>query len=341
MDDDLLKKFQSHFGDGLVTVVGSGLSCAEGLPSMGTLATALEAVQADNLGASDRPLWQSLIEEIRQVGLEAALIKANPADDIRRLVEQTIGDTIQAAETVTISEVFAGKRTLRLTRLIPHLLKPESGLPFVTTNYDRLIEVAVEEAGLGVDTMFVGELAGRLDPEACRMSHLNSVKLQQRSVRYQFNARALISKPHGSMDWYLREGKPVRHAGTLPGLSRLIIPPGATKYRAGYESPFDVHRERANRAINAASRFLIVGYGFQDDHLETHLVPAIKGGVPTLILTKTLSAEAFNLAISLPNVIGVDDAPVGTRMVTKGEQKFHVGEKFWDLGDFIDQVLEP
>lgn len=51
--------------------------------------------------------------------------------------------------------------------------------------------------------------------------------------------------------------------------------------RQGYESPFDHHRSRANQEIDRAGRFLVLGYGFNDDHLETHLSPSIKGGKPT------------------------------------------------------------
>lgn len=36
-------RLQEHLSDGLVTIVGSGLSCAEGLPGMGELADHLLA----------------------------------------------------------------------------------------------------------------------------------------------------------------------------------------------------------------------------------------------------------------------------------------------------------
>jgi hypothetical protein len=54
-------------------------------------------------------------------------------------------------------EVFTKARTLRFARLLKHVLKPTTGVPVVTTNYDRLLEIAAEEAGLGVDTLFVGQ----------------------------------------------------------------------------------------------------------------------------------------------------------------------------------------
>lgn len=78
---------------------------------------------------------------------------------------QSTADFIASAEGGIVSEVFSNGKTLRLTRLIPHLLKPDTWIPIVTTNYDRLVELACEEAGRGVDTMFSGHFAARLDPQ--------------------------------------------------------------------------------------------------------------------------------------------------------------------------------
>ena len=55
LDLDKLKQYlQRHLTDGLVTVVGSGLSCAEGLPSMGALGDHLRcAIGPSKLDAAD------------------------------------------------------------------------------------------------------------------------------------------------------------------------------------------------------------------------------------------------------------------------------------------------
>ena len=58
-------------------------------------------------------------------------------------------------------KVISGERVLRFSRLLPHMLKPNAGIPVVTTNYDRLIEVAAETVGFGVDTLFVGQHVGQ------------------------------------------------------------------------------------------------------------------------------------------------------------------------------------
>ena len=62
MDLDALKlRLQNHFSDGLVTIVGSGLSVAEGLPSMGQLAAHLLAEIPVHLPGKSMALWEAFL----------------------------------------------------------------------------------------------------------------------------------------------------------------------------------------------------------------------------------------------------------------------------------------
>ena len=125
----------------------------------------------------------------------------------------------------------------------------------------------------------------------------------------------------------------------------MIITPGHNKFRNGYESPFDLHRSRANEAIDRAGRFLVLGYGFNDDHLETHLSPCIKGGKPTLMLTRTLSPVARQMALIYANVIALEHGKVagaaGTTVIVDQKEFFFPGAGMWDVGSFVTEVLEP
>lgn len=339
----LKKRLQEHLGDGLVLVIGSGLSSAEGVPGMGALGQHLVNHIPAILSEEDNKLWEEIHPRITSEGLEAALLKKTPSPSLEAAVVQGTADFIAEAEAAIISEVFNNSRKLRLTSLIPHLLRPDAGIPIITTNYDRLAELACEEAGLGVDTMFCGHFAAKLEPQESFWSFCRSVKLVAgKNVRYKFAPKANIFKPHGSLDWYHREGNPVRYAGALP-LPRLIITPGLNKFRNGYESPFDKHREKANDAIDKARRFLIVGYGFNDDHLETHLTPRIKSGVATVILTFSLSPKAKDIAMLNKNVIGIEhcekDGNKGSNIIIEGTETFYPDNDFWDLGGFVRGTL--
>ncbi|OUJ04999.1 hypothetical protein HK25_06560 [Acetobacter sp. DsW_059] len=341
---DLKLMLQQHLTDGLVTVIGSGLSCAEGLPGMGELATHLDATVTAGLAAAEVDRWSAISPLLPTKGLEAALLEVPPTTGLEIAIVARTAELIAMRERQIVAEVFSRTRTLRFTGLVKHLLKPHTGLPVVTTNYDRLVEVAVEEAGLGVDTLFVGHFAGELNEQESRLSFCREVTLKAGRAQYRYRPRANIFKPHGSLDWYHRDGKPVRYSGDLD-LPRLIITPGLNKFRNGYESPFDRHRERANSAIDRASRFLVIGYGFNDDHLETHLTPRIRSGVPTLLLTYGLSENAVKLVNECGNVIAIQRAEQagvsGSSVFVAGIETFFPGLDLWDLGSFVAEVLEP
>ena len=312
---------------------------------MGELADHLCQAVGPGLSASDLALWMKSVSLIKARGLESALLEMPPSALLESVIANATASLIAARERTAVTEVFSGKRILRLTRLISHLLKPSTGIPIITTNYDRLVEVAVEEAGLGVDTMFVGRFAGRLNERESRLSFCRDVTLKKRSVSYRYQSRAVVCKPHGSLDWYLRGETPVHHSGELPDAARLIITPGHNKFRNGYDSPFDIHRSRANESIDRASRYIILGYGFNDDHLETHLSPAIRGGKPALLLTRGLTATAESLATQHANVIALDQTNQGgidgTRAIVEKSALFFPHLSLWDLHAFISDVLEP
>lgn len=310
---------------------------------MQALAANLDAELAGKLTIEDQLVWDRILPLIRANGLEAALLAEAPSASLEAILSSEIANQIISAERRVIAEVFQG-RVLPFSRLLKHFLKPPSGIPVITTNYDRLIELASESAGLGVDSMFVGHFAGELNEQESRLSFCREVTVHKGRPRKRFKDRVNIFKPHGSLDWYLRAGLPVRFLGDI-SLPRLIITPGVNKFRNGYQSPFDRHRECANAAIDRASRFLVIGYGFNDDHLETHLIPRIRSGVPTLILTHALSTNSEALAVSNSNVVSLDHytykGNLGTRVIQDKLTWFIPDSTLWDLSCFISEVLEP
>ena len=87
---ELKLSLQRHFTDGLVTVVGSGLSCAEGLPGMSELASHLQTVIGDGLEAADKAHWAALAPLIATKGLETALLELAPTPALEsKIVAQT------------------------------------------------------------------------------------------------------------------------------------------------------------------------------------------------------------------------------------------------------------
>ncbi len=335
-----VKSLQDHFTDGLALVIGSGLSSAEGIPGMPALAAHLSN-RASSLTGEDAAFWsqaQAVLDA--DEGLEAALLKHAPTERMETWIAQQTVELILPKEREVISAVLRGERTLRLTAFLAKVLKPTAGLPILTTNYDRLVEVACEMAGFHVDTTAVGHYAGAFDHVQSSMQSCRGITPRGKTTVLDHFPRAIVLKPHGSFDWY-RFGSDARRSSLDLDAERMIITPGLNKYRAGYNFPFDKHRDLANDYLKRASRLLIIGYGFNDDHLQTHLVRRIEEGTPTLILTQSTSKKVVRLAMESPSCICLSkpSASAGFEMVTKGHQFEGDETDWWDLGILANEVL--
>lgn len=338
--DGVIKFIQQHFTDGLVLVVGSGLSAAEGIPGMPDLANHLKACAAE-LKGEDASLWTEIAAVVDSgAGLEVALLQHAPTVSLEAwIITKTCG-LLLPAEHEVICSVIRGERTLRLTTFLSKVLKPAGGLPVLSPNYDRLIEVACEMAGFHVDTTAIGHYAGAFDHKRSFMGSCRGIVQRGKTPMLDHFPRAIVLKPHGSFDWYRIGTKAIRSTVEV-NAERLIITPGLNKYKAGYDFPFDKHRELANNHINQSARLLVVGYGFNDDHLQKHLIPRIRDGTPTLILTRTASEVAKRLANESPQCFCLSKPynDAGVAIITKGISFEEKGRNLWDLGVLAEELL--
>ncbi|MCZ6855210.1 MAG: SIR2 family protein, partial [Gammaproteobacteria bacterium] len=191
-----------------------------------------------------------------------------------------------------------------------------------------------------VDTTAIGLYAGAFDHVRSCMGSCRGIATRAKSTVLDHFPRAIVLKPHGSFDWY-KFGNDARRCSVDIDAERLIITPGLNKYRAGYSTPFDKHRELANDYLKRATHLLVVGYGFNDDHLETHLVRRIQDGTPTLILNQSLNAKVKNLADGSPRCVCLTErlGSTGVTMTTRGCEVEHGGPKLWDLGVLTTELL--
>jgi hypothetical protein len=338
--NDVVSFVQQHFTDGLVLIVGSGLSAAEGMPGMPDLADHLLASASELIG-DDGTLWSRVATALEaDEGLEAALLKHPPTESLEAWIAKKTCDFLLPKERELIGAVVKGERTLRLTSFLLKVLKPPNGLPILTPNYDRLIEVACERAGFHVDTTAIGHYAGAFDHRRSCMGSCRAISSRGKTVVLDHFPRAIVLKPHGSFDWYRNQTAPFRCTLDLDA-ERLIITPGLNKYRAGYDAPFDKHRDLANDYIKSAARLLVIGYGFNDDHLHTHLLNRIQGGTPTLVMTRSANENTRAMLAAAPRCVCLSKPTAGTgvEVVTKDTRFEQQGKDLWDLGIMTQELL--
>lgn len=342
--EDMYSYVQSIFQRGLVVVVGSGASCALGLPGMQALAEYLVAevpVRTSALPPESMASWRVVAEALDAgKGLEETLLTVSVPDDLALVVTEAVADCVLAAEQRAIAGILTDASISAFGRLLLFALQVTPSLDVVTTNYDRLVEVHAARAGVRVDSSFYGHTVGRFDPALSREELL---QMQRSSVRGRKSAviqraHVRLSKPHGSLDWYSHEGEHYRSDLSIGG-SRRIVAPGGNKYRLGYEVPFDAHRTRANDSIDRASALLFIGYGFNDDHLQTHIVDRIPH-VPTVIVSKDLTDQARKHLRLNSSAVGIESgANSNESHVTRGTSIISVDKPLWDLEHLVKEVL--
>lgn len=269
--DQVFSDVQAIFGRGLAIVVGSGASCALGLPGMGQLAEHLLEVIPKRIASQLLPClpeWTPIAEQLgTNHGLEEAFTAVDLSDPLSDLIAKEIAECILLTETTAIAEILSSTEDSSFGKLFAHVLQTAPTVDVITTNYDRLLEVHAARSNVRVDSMFYGYTVGRFDPARSKQEMLyaeNQVgRRQALTVRTKPHIR--LSKPHGSLDWFTFNGQHFRSDIAVPG-ARRIVAPGGNKYRLGYDIPFDEQRQRANAAIDTATALLFVGYGFNDDH---------------------------------------------------------------------------
>lgn len=118
--DELKRKLQGFFTDGLVTIVGSGLSCAEGLPGMYDLAQVLSKRVPSECDSSDLDTWGKINEQLATgVGLETAINNFPPSPSLELIIVQIVAQTVKQYESEVISDCLSKGRELKFSTLLP------------------------------------------------------------------------------------------------------------------------------------------------------------------------------------------------------------------------------
>ncbi|OEA43734.1 hypothetical protein BBM62_14160 [Vibrio parahaemolyticus] len=344
--DKVKQRLQQFFTQKPLVVIGSGLSTGEGISGMWGLSQHLKAEIPNRVKGNLLDDWRVIEEQIdNDVMFEEAMSKLKEDSElVPHIIEETTA-LISSDERAVFSDVIRQKKELALSKLLPFLTHNQNELVFITPNYDRLIELACENSNLAILTGFNGYYVGEHVPtvEEEKVKSIVSKKGIGGRPVYATTKRihAKIFKPHGSLDWYDVGGRIVRTQAEI-NEKRLIITPGTSKFRAGYQNPFDYHREKANNYIQRAHALLVIAYGFNDEQLEVHLKQRMLDGVPTLVITKEMSTNAKKVCTGRPNILIVEELEHGsnkTKVTIEGDESV-LDCNWWNLNEFVSEVLK-
>ena len=106
-----------------------------------------------------------------------------------------------------------------------------------------------------------------------------------------FQKRDLVNliKVHGSLNWF-KIANSVRFLSDYSECCEsIIICPGKNKYQEAYQIPYRDLIQKSDNLIQKATSFLVVGFGFNDEHITPKIKEKVNAGTPLILATKVVT----------------------------------------------------
>lgn len=309
--DEIYRIIQDYLKEPPLVIWGSGATAGFGLPGMGVL--------KDEIGKA-LPSFDATCSD-----LEAELGKDKYEADLPR-IRRIIRDVVCAADIKAKEDLLKNsddfKGIKRLTQFChdPH----PKVMNVVSTNYDRILEYVWGYYGFRYTDGFEQHELSEFD-ENC-FADMDIINLM---------------KVHGSLDWFDVDHD-IRKLTTAFGYAPVMIPPGRNKYRTTHNSPYRELMQKSDDAIKKASSFLVVGFGFNDEHITPLVSKKTKQGTPIVVVTMNVTSSTEDELEKAKKVIYVEsDTDINKsriRIIENGISVLDtvVDKDYWKLNTFMD-----
>jgi hypothetical protein len=288
----------------LSPLLGAGASMSAGLPDLATLAEQVDPLLPTEHAATFRRLLEGRTLEglLSHVRLVRTLLgsSANTYDglsgELARQVDREVTRSI--ATLIGREEGVPLEAHERLASWLGRSLRP-SPVEVFTTNYDLLMERALERRGVPYFDGFAGVFRGEFRPDLVEDEEAPpSSRLPAGWVR--------LWKLHGSVSWAVEQSDRMRvvRRGTYPVTSpdeMLAIYPSSQKYEESRRLPFLALSDRFRRALAIAeSTTVTVGFSYGDEHLNelifnaveryarSEVIALFRGAIPPVVRERAL-----------------------------------------------------
>lgn len=309
--DTIFELIQKFISNPPLVVWGSGATISYGMPSMSALNTEVGKVV---------PEYDTKANNIEvELGNDKYIqympkIRSAIWDIMAKRDEQAL------ALMVREPECYEAIKTLIEKILVPH---PQRAT-IVTTNYDRVLERVMALNDIPFTDGFSGHDFS-VYKEECLRVHRKGV---------------LLLKVHGSLAWF-KVGNSILHSERKINDEVVIIPPGKNKYREVWQEPYRDLVRYSDEAIDNAKCFLVVGFGFNDEHLTPKISNAVANGLPIVIVTKTITDTTRIEMARAQNCIFVEELNTDNTKtkfsIIKGNSSKEIilDGAYWKLGEFL------
>lgn len=349
---------RNFFRDKPFVFFGTGISCSLdtrfGMQALRE--ELLQRVVPDPMEPGQIQQWKSVAESLQNgEGLESALDSAVDSALIQKIVSAT-GQYISsidreyALQIASRSVTWPAARFFR--RLVDTLPEGDTALHVLTPNYDTLFEHACDSVGIPYTSGFFGGLERQMNWQAINQSLYSARQvLQGRRLKKVYRSRKHVRlyKVHGSLNLFFHQNTVVENNAWMwdapEFANRVIITPGLSKHEMLQEYRQELLKP-ADEAIDKANRFLFLGYGFNDSHLEAYIKQKlITQSCKGLIVTRGSNSRIESLLSQAQNLWLVcsanQDAGDGTRIFNRqyAESLVLQTKRLWDIETFATEVL--
>jgi len=320
---------------------GAGSSVEAGYPVMsgltrtvvGDLSTGDRATLDEALHAAASPYDGATGEPNIELIADMVMAHAVNSGDLRF-------SALEARIREIVTEVILGVSSPKLDHHIRflELLKARTYgraacIYIFTTNYDVLFELAGAEAGVVVETGFIGSVERFFDPlrfaTACGAMQPNS-RFSEHPV-----LTVRLVKIHGSVSWHSRGGRIFeRHPQSIPaGEKRVMVLPRRGKVMDTLQAPYDTLFRIMSQSLGADCKYLAsCGFSFGDDHINSNLIqPALGSGKIKLFALAAVETSGMAAFKTLP-AFGAGFASAG---ITAGVPHA-AGTDLWKFSKFVE-----
>lgn len=346
---------------------GAGISQAVGIPGL----LPLTNIVKDSLGKEHAPHYARLLARDKGGTIETVLNRV-------RLCREMLGsdatgkiEGLSASEAASLDRAICRTirehvgirppRGLKTHYIFAHWIKTITRafpLEIFTTNYDLLLEMAMESAETPYFDGFIGSVSPffRITTIDADFGGLPIPSVPRDWVR--------LWKLHGSIGWVIIKDeltgseRIVRRGDFQPSEGdELMVFPSRQKYSDSRRLPFLAYQDRLRRLLGSGETlFVTCGYSFTDEHINEIIFQSLRSNsrlAVTALCFDPLSSEALtnNLlrtteGITNLTIYGPESAVVGGQraswsMPPEKLLKDLEGQTFWDnerqvfrLGDF-------
>lgn len=297
-----------------IVIWGSGATISFGMPSMNDLNDLLKANVVD-FDSTNTNLEVELGKDKYQPKMP----------EIRKLIWQKI----EEADSKVLEEFIVGniEKYNGIKRLIQIFTEPHPKvLNIVTTNYDRVLEYCLSYFSHNFTDGFNGKYLSIFNPNL-------------------FGAKDIVNiiKVHGSLSWFNIDSE-ARYLFGKSHDSPLIIAPGKSKFQETYNSPYRELIQKSDNVISEAKSILVVGFGFNDEHLTPKIKSLVKKDVPIVLITKKISDTTIEELKGATKYVLIEEHHSSTKFIYKtslamSPQETILSGNYWSLNNFLEILL--